>query len=115
MATTVGIIGAGRAGVSLGLALARADYLVRLHSRRARPVPTPLTLTSGPMPSWLAEVEVIILAVPDDAVRAVATKLAATRLVTETQVVLHLSGALAREALSPLEASGAALGSLHPL
>ncbi|MBI2401531.1 MAG: DUF2520 domain-containing protein [Gemmatimonadetes bacterium] len=115
MATTVGIIGAGRAGVSLGLALARADYVVRLHGRRAKPVPPPLTLSAGPSPTWLSRVDVIILAVPDDAVLGVASDLAASGRVTETQVVLHLSGALGREALSPLEPSGAALGSLHPL
>ena len=115
MATTVGIIGAGRAGLSLGLALARADYVVRLYGRRAKPVPPPLTLSTGRLPAWLAHVDVIILAVPDDAVRGVASDLVASRRVTETQVVLHLSGALDREALSPLESSGAALGSLHPL
>jgi predicted short-subunit dehydrogenase-like oxidoreductase (DUF2520 family) len=113
--TTVGIIGAGRAGLSLGLALARADYVVRLHARRSKPVPPPLTLSTGHLPAWLAEVDVIILAVPDDAVPSVASELSASRWVTEPQVVLHLSGALDREALSPLEPSGAALGSLHPL
>jgi predicted short-subunit dehydrogenase-like oxidoreductase (DUF2520 family) len=112
---TVGIIGAGRAGLSLGLALARADYVVRLYARRPKPVPPPLTLSTGPMPAWLADVDVIILAVPDDAVPAAASDLAASRWVTEPQVVLHLSGALDREALAPLEPSGAALGSLHPL
>lgn len=115
MATTVGIIGAGRAGVSVGLALARAGYVVRLHSRHAKPVPPPLTLSTGKVPAWLAEVDVVILAVPDDAVGAVAADLAAARQVSKAQVVLHLSGALDREALSPLEASGAALGSWHPL
>jgi len=111
----VGIIGAGRAGLSLGLALARADYVVRLHARRSKPVPPSLNLSTGPLPAWLARVDVIILAVPDDAVPAVASDLAASRWVTEPQVVLHLSGALDREALSPLEPSQAALGSLHPL
>lgn len=115
MQTTVGIIGAGRAGLSLGLALARAHYVVRLHARRSKPVPPPLTLSTGHLPAWLAEADVIILAVPDDAVPSVASELSASRWVTEPQVVLHLSGALDREALSPLEPSGAALGSLHPL
>jgi predicted short-subunit dehydrogenase-like oxidoreductase (DUF2520 family) len=113
--TTVGIIGAGRAGVSLGLALARAEYVVRLHARRPKHVPPPLTLSTGPLPAWLAEADIIILAVPDDAVVAVASELSAARWVTKPQVVLHLSGVLDREALSLLEPSGAALGSLHPL
>ena len=115
MNATVGIIGAGRAGLSLGLALARAGHVVRLYARRSKPVPPPLTLSTGPLPAWLAEGGVIVLAVPDDAVPAVASDLAASRLVTEPQVVLHLSGVLDREALTPLEPSGAALGSWHPL
>lgn len=113
--TTVGIIGAGRAGVSLGLALARAGYVVRVHGRRPKVVPPPLALTTGELPAWLPETDVVVLAVPDDAILGLAADLAASRLIKETQVVLHLSGALGREALSPLEPSGAALGSWHPL
>lgn len=115
MAATVGILGAGRAGLSIGVALARAGYVVHLHGRRAKPVPPPLTLSTGRLPAWLSQVDVIILAVPDDAVRAVAADAAGAGLVHRGQVVLHLSGALGREVLSPLEPSGAALGSLHPL
>src|SRR5256885_12135441 len=47
---SVGIIGPGRAGVGLALALARAGegrrYDVRLHGRRKKPVPKPLKLRS---------------------------------------------------------------------
>jgi predicted short-subunit dehydrogenase-like oxidoreductase (DUF2520 family) len=111
----VGVIGAGRAGLSLGLALARAGHVVRIHSRRARPVPPPLTLTTGAPPAWLREMDVLLLAVPDDAVGEMATVLATQGWTRAGQVVLHLSGALGKDALRPLTASGAALGSLHPL
>lgn len=111
----VGVIGAGRAGLSLGLALARAGHVVRVHGRRAKPVPPPLTLTTGAPPAWLREMDVLLLAVPDDAIGDVAAALAAHGRTRTGQVVLHLSGALSKDALQPLAASGAALGSLHPL
>ena len=112
--STVGIVGPGRAGVALGLALSQAGHRVLLHGRRSREVPTPLALTVGDAPPWLEEVEVVLLAVPDDVVAEVAASLAATGAVTGRHTVLHLSGALGLEALAPLEASGAPLGSLHP-
>ncbi len=112
--SSVGIVGPGRAGIALGLALSRAGHSVFLHGRQAREVPAPLTLTSGGEPPWLAEVEVLLLAVPDDAVTPVARRIAAVGTIGKRHTVLHLSGVLGDEALAPLAASGAALGSLHP-
>lgn len=111
----VGIVGAGRAGLGLGLALARVGHEVRLSARHARSVPAPLSLTVGELPGWLSEVDVVLLAVPDDAIAGVAAALAAAGLVRSAQTVLHLSGALGRDVLAPLAPCGAALGSLHPL
>lgn len=111
----VGVIGAGRLGLSLALALARAGHVVRVHGRRPKPVPPPLTLTTGALPAWLREMDLLLVAVPDDAISEVATALAAQRRTKAGQVVLHLSGALDKGALQPLAASGAVLGSLHPL
>ena len=115
---TVGIIGPGRAGIGLGLALARAGYPVRLHGRRKTAVPAPLTLTVGPddrPPPWIGEVSVLVLAVRDDALRGLALILQHSQTVRAEHVVLHLSGVQGQEALGPLVTSQAALGSLHPL
>src|SRR5204862_340566 len=115
---SVGIIGAGRAGVGLGLALAGAGYAVRIHGRTKKAVPRPLTLSVGPgdePPPWIAQLTVIILAVPDDAIRPLAGVLADAGTIGSQQVVLHLSGVHGQEALGPLVGSRAALGSLHPL
>ena len=117
--SAVGIIGPGRAGVGLALALARAGYLVRLYGRRKRAIPDPLELTVGaadaaPPPAWLAQAGVVILAVRDDAIRPLAQTLARGGVRPE-HVVLHLSGAQGQDALAPLVPSRAALGSLHPL
>lgn len=113
----VGIVGAGRAGLGLGLALARAGYTVQVHSRSAPrfPVPPNLAVSQGPFPEWLSEAEVVLLAVPDDALGEVAAALAAGGWVGASQVVLHLSGVHGREVLEALAPTGAALGSLHPL
>src|SRR5581483_9746752 len=114
----IGIIGAGRAGAGLGLALSPARYSVRLHGRRKQRVPRPLTLTIGNAdepPAWVSQVGVVVLAVPDDAIRAVAESLAKLHAITHAHTVLHVSGVHGQEALAPLRPSRAALGSLHPL
>src|SRR5438309_7802954 len=115
-----GIIGPGRAGVGLGLALARAGYTVRLYGRRKQAIPDPLELTVGPPdaappPAWLAQAGVVILAVRDNAIRPLAEALARDGAVRPEHAVLHLSGVQGQEALGPLVPSRAALGSLHPL
>ena len=111
----VGIVGPGRAGTGLGLALARSGtHTVRLHGLRPKRVPAPLTLTTGDgPPPWLGDVDVLVLAVPDDTIRPLAQGLRAG--VRTTQTVLHLSGVQGQEALGALVATRAALGSLHPL
>jgi len=116
----VGIIGPGRAGVGLALALARAGYTVRLHGRRKKAVPKPLELTVGPAdvappPAWLSQAGVVILAGRDDAIPPLADALARGGGVRPEHVVLHLSGVQGQEALGSLVPSRAALGSLHPL
>lgn len=114
----VGVIGPGRAGTGLALALVRAGYDVKIHGRRKKAVPTPLRLTVGPddaTPTWVPQVGVVVLAVKDDAIRPLAERLAQSGSVTAAHVVLHLSGVQGQEALGPLVTSRAALGSLHPL
>ena len=116
----IGLIGPGRAGVGLALALAQAGYSVRLHGRHKKGVtaPSPLTLTIGDgvtPPPWIGEVDVVILTVKDDAITPLATSLAKARAIGERHVVLHLSGVQGQEALGPLVTSRAALGSFHPL
>lgn len=111
----VGIIGPGRAGLGLGVALSRAGHRVLLHGRSPKPVPPQLALTTGPLPPWLDGAEIVVLAVPDDAILEVASTLARSGAIRDRQVVLHLSGVLGHKALSPLASTGAALGSLHPL
>lgn len=115
---TVGVIGPGRAGAGFALALTRAGYRVFLHGRRVRPVPAPLTLTvaaDGSPPPWLAETDVLLLAVRDDSIHPLARTLADAGRIRSSHTVLHLSGVLGQDALAPLLPTRAALGSVHPL
>jgi predicted short-subunit dehydrogenase-like oxidoreductase (DUF2520 family) len=107
----VAILGAGRMGQGLALALRDAGHRVILMSRSSHPVSPPLQLHEGPRRVALRDADVIVLAVPDAAIG----ELAAEGAVQRRHVVLHLSGLRDREALAPLDATGAALGSLHPL
>ena len=109
------IIGAGRMGQGLGLALKRRGYKVVLLNRTPRDVIPPLILHQGSLAEATAGAELVLIATPDDAIPEVAGQLASERAITRDQVVLHLSGLLDKKALLPLEQSGAACGSFHPV
>jgi len=111
----VTIIGAGRMGQGLGLALKRRGYKIALVARTPRDVTPPLMLHQGSRAEATAGAELVLIATPDDAIGQVAAELAAEGAISRDQVVLHLSGLLDRNALLPLEESGAACGSFHPL
>lgn len=113
--TTVGIIGPGRAGVGLAVALRRAGVRVLgVHGRRRHPMPRGVALTVGGLAPWLRQADVVLLAVRDDALPGVVGDLAGHRW-RRGQCVLHLSGALPCGVLAPLRRRGASIGSLHPL
>lgn len=103
----IAIVGGGRMGRGLALALVEAGERVELAPGREP--------GAGEAASVVGAADTIILAVPDDAITSVAARLAAASAISSSQVVLHLSGLHDRGALAPLERTGAALGSLHPL
>jgi predicted short-subunit dehydrogenase-like oxidoreductase (DUF2520 family) len=111
----VTILGAGRMGQGLALSLVRTGVAVSLVARRQHQVTSPLVLHAGSRASAVGGAEVVILAVPDDAITALAGELAGEGSVVPDAAVLHLSGLLDRGALAPLAATGAGLGSFHPL
>jgi predicted short-subunit dehydrogenase-like oxidoreductase (DUF2520 family) len=119
----VGIVGAGRMGLSLGSALAESRgvdalvYFGRSHEPPPHPlfdgsVPASYRSGYGPLPT---EIGLLVLAVPDDVVHEVANDVARNGPVPPGCVALHLSGALSTDVLAPLQAVGYAVGSLHPL
>jgi predicted short-subunit dehydrogenase-like oxidoreductase (DUF2520 family) len=102
-------------GQGLGLALKRRGYKVALVARTPRDVTPPLMLHQGSRAEATSGAELVLIATPDDAIGTVAAELAAEGAIIRDQVVLHLSGLLDRNALLPLEETGAGCGSFHPL
>jgi predicted short-subunit dehydrogenase-like oxidoreductase (DUF2520 family) len=115
MAGPVAIVGAGRVGLSLARALRRSGRDVIVLGREARTLPDDLGEVRTDWPPALAAARMVIVAVPDDAIGAVAATLLRTGQIRADHVVLHTSGLHDRGALAVLDATGAALGSLHPL
>ena len=95
------VVGRGRVGRGLVRALDAADEVsVELGGRRIAK-------------ARVAGADVIVLAVPDDAIEAAAIVVA--RDVSAGAVVLHCAGSLGTGVLSACEASGCDVGVMHPL
>ena len=113
----IGIVGAGAVGTALGLALHRAGWPVqavasRDAARRERfRSLVPGTRAFAEANALLDEVELVIVAVPDDAIPSVAGRLH----LYSGQAIVHTSGLLGAEALSPAMAAGTQIGAFHPL
>ena len=111
----VAVLGTGRVGLTLGRALVRCGRPVRLLARSARQAAAGLPAAETDWGAALAAVSLLVIAVPDDVIAEVAARLAQTGAIGDGHVVLHTSGLHDRSSLSALEASGAGLGSFHPL
>lgn len=109
----VAIIGGGRAGRALALALTRASVPVLVCTRRKSDLPSTINSSLEPWTTALEGAGVILVAVPDDAIEDVAARLRQATLTSA--VVLHCSGLRDRSALALLEGRVAGLGSFHPL
>ncbi len=113
----IGIVGAGAVGTALGVALDRAGWRIhavasRDNARRERfrsLVPGVRAFVDAP--PLVEEVELIILAVPDDAIPSAAGELH----MYSGQAMIHTSGLLGAEALASSMAAGTQVGSFHPL
>ncbi len=129
---SVAIIGAGRVGTALGIALRRAgyaiDFVVAKHAQTAKRAAQSIGKTTGLSDEQFRRFarrdgfrsSLIIVATPDDAIETVARELAELgrddpRNSAARRVVLHTSGALSSAVLEALRGAGFAIGSLHPL
>jgi predicted short-subunit dehydrogenase-like oxidoreductase (DUF2520 family) len=129
---SISIVGAGRLGTALALALAANGYrvgalvssraggarkagaLVNGQFARSNMGPT-LTLSSKQL-GKLPPTDVVIIATPDDQIENVAGNLAQIEQPEgKTRTVLHTSGALSSTILAPLAEKGWRIGSIHPL
>ena len=116
----VGLVGPGRAGQALvrllppdkydiGPVLSRTLTSARRATRHMR-----LGFPASDLEAF-TDCRLILIAVPDDAIDAVARRLLEAPFAWRGRVVLHTSGALDSSVLSPLHNHGAAVGSIHPL
>ncbi|MDQ6652317.1 MAG: DUF2520 domain-containing protein [Acidobacteriota bacterium] len=124
---SVSIVGAGRLGQALAIALHSSGYpiqaLVARHAPHARKAAALINKLEGPILALGADhlhqlpaSDVILITTPDDAIKSTAEALASSQKhARRGQTVLHTSGALASDVLSPLAKLGFHTGSLHPL
>ncbi len=113
----IALVGPGRAGMALALALARAGHAIvavaarepeRANEAAARFDAMPLSI-GGTLPA----VDLVVIAVRDRAIAAVAVALAP--VIVDAGGVVHMSGATPVAALAPIAAAGIDTGSFHPL
>jgi predicted short-subunit dehydrogenase-like oxidoreductase (DUF2520 family) len=116
----VGIIGAGRAGTALGVALARAGHSVVAASavsetsvRRARTA-FPGAVITEPR-HVLGRADLALLTVPDDALPGLVAGLAATEAPMEGRMLAHASGRHGLAVLEPAARRGGLPLALHPV
>src|SRR5690349_15569835 len=120
--SSVSIIGTGRLGTTLAVAIASKGYSIRsLVARRvqnarkaASLLDTDVQVLAGKQLRSLICADLFLITVPDDQIGTVARELSeinADRAVT----ALHTSGALSSEVLMPLRQKGWHTGSIHPL
>lgn len=118
----VSIIGTGRLGTTLAVALEAKGYAIRSlvarHVRSARRAAALLddkpAIYAANQIGSLPQADLVLISTPDDQIATVATQLA-TLNYDSKPTVLHTSGALSSEVLAPLRAKGWSTGSVHPL
>ncbi|HEV2836641.1 MAG TPA: Rossmann-like and DUF2520 domain-containing protein [Pyrinomonadaceae bacterium] len=118
----VSIIGAGRLGTTLAVALESKGYsigsLVARRAQRARRAAALLERKAEALGAnqigSLAPSDLFLITVPDDQIAGVAAQLGTLNFDSKPTAV-HTSGALSSEVLSPLRAKGWSTGSVHPL
>jgi predicted short-subunit dehydrogenase-like oxidoreductase (DUF2520 family) len=116
----VGVVSAGRVGAVLGAALQRAGHSVVAASgvsadstRRAAELLPGVPLL--PADEVAARADLLLLAVPDDALPGLVEGLARTAVVRRGALVAHTSGRYGVAVLAPLAVAGAIGLALHPV
>src|ERR1700760_4935264 len=116
---TISIVGPGRLGSALAIALHQAGFTINeLVSRNPRRLQR-LARTLGARAVTLANAtlasEIVWLTVSDSAIRVTADRLAAAPVRWPRKLVFHSSGALTSDELAALRSQSASVASVHPL
>ncbi len=116
----VGIIGPGRVGVALGVALTRAGHEVTAVAavsdasvRRARHHFAGARIAEPA--DVIASADLVLLTMPDDALPGLISGLAATRATVTGRLLAHTSGRYGTGVLEPVTRLGALPLALHPV
>ncbi len=116
---SVGVVGAGRVGAVLGASLARAGHRVTgayavsdASRRRAADLLPGVPLAD--VPTVVAGAELVLLAVPDDALEPLVAGLSATSAWQAGQIVVHTSGSHGVGVLEPARSHHVLPLALHP-
>jgi predicted short-subunit dehydrogenase-like oxidoreductase (DUF2520 family) len=113
----IALVGPGRAGTALALAMERAGHDIVAVAARDRSQAEQAAALVGAKPFALGDalpaVDLVLVAVRDDAIGEVAGALVPA--MGEAGGVVHVSGATPVGALEPLADAGFATGSFHPL
>jgi len=115
----VGVVGAGRVGAVLGSALRAAGHPVVAVSAvsEASRERAEMLLPGVPVldvPEVVRRAELVLLAVPDDALAQLVAGLAATGAWQAGQLVVHTAGRYGTAVLDPARAAGAIPLAIHP-
>lgn len=113
------VIGPGRVGTTLGVALARAGYDVAAVAGRGqealdrfrRYVPTAAVL---PAAECTVDAELVLVCVPDDALVEVVRAIARDDGVAEGSRWVHVAGGHGLDVLAPASLAGARIAACHP-
>ncbi len=116
----VGVVGAGRAGTAMAVALSRAGHRViaasavseRSRRRVSRSLPAAVIATPEQV---LARADLVLLTVPDDALPGLVAGLAATGVPVAGRLLVHASGRHGLAVLEPASRLGALPLALHPV
>ena len=123
---SISIIGAGRLGTALAIALTSKGYPIvaaaARHAARARKaisladLPSHTLALGGDQLEQLPPSDLVLITTPDDVIADIAHSFARLRRSSRHRTTfLHTSGALSSEVLSPLARRGFHIGSIHPL
>ncbi|HSB28794.1 MAG TPA: Rossmann-like and DUF2520 domain-containing protein [Pyrinomonadaceae bacterium] len=119
---TVMIIGPGRLGTALAIALSRVGYPIQsLVGRKPTRLRRVVALLEGEVRALTLKKirqpeDVVLITTPDDQLSTIADALSRLKFDSpHLPIVLHTSGALSSQVLSPLAEKGWRVGSIHPL
>ncbi len=114
------LLGAGRAGRALAMAMAHAGYRFNWIGSLRKSNAGKLAKAVGcsgygvGFEGFSGTAEFLIIAVPDNHIACVASEAAAAGVIGSGTIVAHLSGALGSDVLSDARAAGASVMAFHP-